>query len=299
MTVSATSLRDVAASELVGDTGRTIHPARLAGAARRALSPLRLALASLILITAVALLGPVLAPHDPLVPAGQPLVAPGSHGFLMGTDEVGLDIFSRVLYGLRSSWLATLAIIACGLTVGGLIGLVAGAGGRILDGLLMRVCDAFLALPPPLVAIAIVAALGPSLSHTIIAMAFVWWPPYARITRGKVRALRALSYYEAAQLAGIGLPRRLLRHLMPEVLPSLAVTASLDVGNVLLTLAGLSFLGLGAPAPAPELGAMSARGLTYILQQWWVAGMPGIALLIVAFIANMAGDSIGDALAKG
>jgi peptide/nickel transport system permease protein len=277
---------------------RRARPMRTLQAARRAGRGVQAALLGLAMVTAVALLAPVLAPHDPLQPVGEALLPPGSHGFLMGTDEVGLDIFSRVLYGLRSSWLASCAIIASGVLAGGLVGLLAGARGGILDGLLMRLTDAFLALPPPLVAIAIVAALGPSLAHTIVGVAVVWWPPYARIVRGQIRALAALPHYEAAKLAGIPPLRRVVRHLLPGTLPNVVVAASLDVGNVLLTLAGISFLGLGAPAPAPELGGMSARGLQYVLQQWWVPVMPGLALLVVALVANFAGDAISDLLGE-
>jgi peptide/nickel transport system permease protein len=222
--------------------------------------------------------------------------APPSWHHLFGTDEVGRDIFSRVLYGLRTSWFSALGVIASGVFVGGLIGLVAGTAGGWVDDVLMRITDIFLALPGPILAIAVVAALGPSLTHTLIAVAIVWWPFYSRIVRGEVKALAARPHLEAARLAGVGRIRLAVRHLLPGAIPATMVTASLDVGNLVLTLAGLSFLGLGAPSPAPELGAMAARGLTYLLQEWWVPVMPGLAVLFLALISNLAGDGLRDLL---
>lgn len=250
------------------------------------------AAALLVAMTLVALGAPVLAPHNPLVPAGQPYMPPGQGGFLLGTDSVGRDELSRVLYGMRASWFSALAVIASGMVIGGGIGLVAGATGRWVDDILMRITDLFLALPGPVLAIAVVAALGPSLFHTLIGIAIVWWPFYARIVRGEVRALAARPHVEAARLAGVGRLRIAMRHLLPGALPAVAVTASLDVGNLVITLAALSFLGLGAPAPAPELGAMSARNLPVLLQQWWVPVMPGIAVAVLAMIGNLAGDGL-------
>ncbi len=256
----------------------------------------RMAIGVLGLITLTAVFTPLIAPYHPNLVAGGALAHPGGH-FLLGTDEVGRDIFSRVLYGLRTSWFASLAVIASGVLIGGTIGLVAGASGGWIDDVLMRVTDVFLALPGPILAIAVVAALGPSLVHTLIAVGIVWWPFYARIVRGEVKALAARPHLEAARLAGVGRVRLAWRHLMPGAVPATMVTASLDVGNLVLTLAGLSFLGLGAPAPAPELGAMAARGLTYLLQQWWVPVMPGLAVLALALLSNLAGDGLRDLLA--
>jgi peptide/nickel transport system permease protein len=235
------------------------------------------------------------APYKPNLIAGDAFIGPGRH-FLLGTDEVGRDIFSRVLFGLRTSWFAALAVITSGVLIGGLIGLVAGAAGGWVDDVLMRITDVFLALPSPILAIAVVAALGPSLRHTLIAVAIVWWPFYSRIVRGEVKALAARPHVEAARLAGAGPVRLAVRHLLPGAIPATMVTASLDVGNLVITLAGLSFLGLGAPAPAPELGAMAARGLTYLLQEWWVPVMPGLAVMFLALLANLAGDGLRDLL---
>jgi peptide/nickel transport system permease protein len=255
----------------------------------------RVAIGFLLLITVTAVVTPLIAPYKPNLIAGDAFVHPGTH-FLLGTDEVGRDLLSRVLFGLRTSWFASLGVIASGVLIGGLIGLVAGASGGWVDDVLMRITDVFLALPGPILAIAVVAALGPSLRHTLIAVGIVWWPFYARIVRGEVKALSARPHLEAARLAGVGRIRLAVRHLLPGAIPATMVTASLDVGNLVLTLAGLSFLGLGAPAPAPELGAMAARGLTYLLQEWWVPVMPGLAVLFLALLSNLAGDGLRDLL---
>ncbi|MGB8407895.1 MAG: ABC transporter permease [Mycobacterium sp.] len=247
------------------------------------------------IVTIVALAVPLLAPHDPLVPAGMPLQPPGSSGFLLGSDSIGRDILSRVLYGVRASWFAALAVVAIGLLFGGLVGLIAGAcsnSARWIDGLLMRITDGFLALPAPVLAIAVVAALGPGFVHTLIAVSIVWWPFYARLVRGEVAKLVARPHVEAAKLAGVGPIRLVLRHLLPGAVPNALVAASLDVGTLILTLAALSFLGLGQSAPAPELGADAGRNLSYFLQQWWVPVMPGIGVLVLALVGNIAGDSL-------
>ena len=252
----------------------------------------------LALVTVVALAAPLLSPHSPLTPVGAPTVPPGTDGFLLGSDSVGRDILSRVLYGLRSSWLSALAVVTVGLLVGGVVGLVAGARGGWVDNVLMRVTDAFLALPAPVVAIAVVAALGPGLLHTLLALSIVWWPFYARILRGEVRTLAARPHVEAARLAGAGPVRIAVRHLLPGAVPAAVVTASLDLGTLVLTLAGLSFLGLGQSAPAPELGADAARNLSYLLQDYWIPVMPGVAVALLSLAANVAGDGLRNLMSR-
>jgi peptide/nickel transport system permease protein len=246
----------------------------------------------ILLVTLIAVAVPVLAPHDPLVPVGMPLQAPGKDGFLLGSDSVGRDILSRVLFGVRSSWFAALVVVGVGLLIGGVIGLIAGATGGWLDATLMRITDGFLSLPAPVLAIAVVAALGPGFIHTLIAVSIVWWPFYARLVRGEIVRLAARPHVEAARLAGVGPFRVALRHLLPGAVPNALVAASLDLGTLILTLAALSFLGLGQSAPAPELGADAARNLSYFLQQWWVPVMPGLGVLVLAVIGNIAGDSL-------
>ncbi|MFD0525714.1 ABC transporter permease [Paractinoplanes durhamensis] len=248
------------------------------------------------LITLIALTARWLAPDDPIQPVGDFNLPPGSPGHLLGTDLIGRDLLSRTLWGIQASWLSALAVVLVGLLAGGLIGLVAGAAGGWVDNVLMRLTDLFLALPGVLVAIAIVAALGPGLEHTLIGISIVWWPYYARIIRGEVRALAARPHVEAARLAGAGKGRILRRHLLPGAVPTAIVTASLDIGNVVLLLAGLSFIGLGQLAPAPELGADTARALSQLLAQWWVPVVPGLAVMLLSLIANLGGDALRELL---
>ena len=201
-----------------------------------------------------------------------------------------------MLFGLRSSLEAAGGVIASAVLIGGAIGLAAGAAGGWKDTVMRSLTDIVLALPGPVLAIAVVAALGPSFMHTLVGVSIVWWPFYARIVRAEVRSLAARPHLEAARMAGVSPVRRAWRHLLPGALPVVLVTASLDVGNLIVTLASLSFLGLGAPAPAPELGAMAARGLQYLLQEWWVPVMPALAVFVVALLANLAGDGVRDLL---
>ncbi|SNY78726.1 oligopeptide/dipeptide ABC transporter, ATP-binding protein, C-terminal domain-containing protein [Nocardia amikacinitolerans] len=244
----------------------------------------------------VVMLGaPWIAPYDPDLPVGPPTSPPNAAHWL-GTDEVGRDILSRVLIGMRSSWWGALGVIASGVALGGAVGLVAGALGGFVDRILMRVTDIFIALPAALLAIAVVAAIGPSYVHTLSAVALVWWPLYARVVRGEVTRLRSLPHIDAARLSGAGRLRLGWLHLLPGAWPPTIIAASLDVGALILMLSGLSFVGLGAPAPAPELGAMCSRGLPYLLDSWWVPIMPAIGLFVLATIANLAGDVLRDRL---
>ncbi|MEO7836032.1 MAG: ABC transporter permease, partial [Acidimicrobiales bacterium] len=244
----------------------------------------------------VAVVAPLLAPHSVTSPAGAgSLLGPGPGG-LLGTDDLGRDMLSRTLLGLRTSWFSAIAVVASGVVIGGLIGLAAGMVGGFVDTALMRLTDLFLALPGPILAIAVIVSLGPSLSHTLIAVGLVWWPWYARIVRGEVRALMARAHVDAARLAGVGRMRLARRHLLPGVAPAVLVTASLDIGNLVLTLAGLSFIGLGAPPPAPELGGMVARGLPYLFGHPWVPLVPAVAVFFLALSANLAGDGVRNLL---
>lgn len=247
----------------------------------------------LVAVTLVALFARLLAPYNPIQPVGAINLPPLSPGHLLGTDGIGRDLLSRTLIGIQVSWLSALVVVASGLLIGGTVGLIAGATGGWVDSLLlMRITDLFLALPGALVAIAIVAALGSGLTNTLIGVALVWWPYYARIVRGEVKALAARPHVEAARLAKASRTRILTRHLLPGVVPTAVITASLDIGNVVLLLAALSFLGLGQRAPAPELGADTARTLSQLLSQWWVPGIPGLAVLLLTLIANLGGDAI-------
>ncbi|MFD7776534.1 ABC transporter permease [Streptomyces sp. NPDC059753] len=252
----------------------------------------------LVVVTMVALLAPMLAPFNPVAPTGQMYAQIGSAGHLLGTDAIGRDLLSRTLLGLRTSWLMAIVVVAVGLLVGAVTGLVAGAFGGWVDTVLMRVTDFFLALPAPLVAIAVAAALGSGLWNTFVAISIVWWPFYARIIRGEVRALAARPHVEAARMAGVGRRRIILRHLLPGVVPTAVITASLDIGNVVLVLASLSFLGLGQSAPAPELGADTARSMSELLAHWWIPVIPGLAVMLLSLVANLGGDAVRNVLAR-
>lgn len=256
-------------------------------------APAKLALALFLLISLLAILAPLLEPHDTRLAAGHAFEEP-SWTFPFGTDEAGRDMFSRVLAGLQTTWLAALGVIAVGLLVGGTVGVVAGAAGGWVDGLLMRCTDAFLALPAAVLAIAVVSALGPSLLNSLIAVSILWWPYYARLIRVEVRGLAARPFYEAAKLAGTSRRRLLLRHLLPGVIPVAIVAASLDIANAVIILAGLSFLGLGAAAPAAELGSMTAIGLPELLTAWWLPIIPALAAFALCLVGNLAGDALRD-----
>jgi peptide/nickel transport system permease protein len=251
------------------------------------------ALFAFIGLTVFLLFVPLLLPHGPTDAVGKSLTGPTAHHW-MGIDEQSRDVFSRVLAGMRTSWFSAFAVITSGVLVGGTIGLAAGMSGGWVDNLLMRITDVFLALPGPLLVLAVVSALGPSLQHTLVAVGIVWWPFYARIVRGEVRAIASRSHVEAARMGGAGRLRVAFRHVVPGTFGAVLVTASLDIGALLLTLAGLSFLGLGSPAPAPELGAMTSRGLSYLFDAWWVPLFPALGVFILAFVGNLAGDGVRD-----
>lgn len=271
---------------------RRFSPAALTGGVHAGRRTAWVLVGLLGVLTLVALLVHVLAPADPIQPVGGIQLPIGTPGHVLGTDSIGRDVLSRTLYGLRTSWFSALAVVAVGLLVGGVVGVTAGVAGGWVDTVLMRVTDLFLALPSTLVAIAIVAALGPGLTNTLVGISIVWWPYYARIIRSEIRSIVARPHVEAARVAGAGRARLVLRHVVPGAVPTAIVTASLDIGNVVLLLAGLSFLGLGQPSPAPELGADTAANTQLLLSAWWVPVVPGVAVLVLSLVANLAGDGI-------
>ncbi|WP_280320207.1 oligopeptide/dipeptide ABC transporter ATP-binding protein [Nocardia wallacei] len=293
---AATAARHGPPSAAATSNGAVSGSAGAAVARRRRAKPGEVVMLCLLATLIAVMLGaPWLVPYDPGLPVGRPTSPPGAaHWF--GTDEVGRDILSRVLIGMRSSWWGALCVICSGIVIGGIVGLVAGSLGGIVDRILMRITDIFIALPATLLAIAVVTAIGPSYGHTLSAVALVWWPLYARVVRGEVTRLRSLPHIDAARVSGAGRFELAWLHLLPGAWPPTIIAASLDVGALILTLSGLSFVGLGAPAPAPELGAMCARGLPYLLEFWWVSIMPAIGLFVLAVIANLAGDSLRDRL---
>ncbi|WP_170285720.1 ABC transporter permease [Microbacterium rhizomatis] len=259
-----------------------------------------IALFTLVGLIVVAVIGPMIAWYSPIVPSGAPFLPPGSSGHLLGTDNLGFDIGTRVVFGLRISLFAAVTVTVISAVAGMILGTVAAFIGGWLDSALMRVTDLFLAFPATIVAMAIAASLGSSLTSAMIGIAVVWWPMYARLTRGEVRRVINSPYVEAARMGGTRGVRLLVKHVLPSVVPTVLVTASLDVGAVVLTLASLSFIGLGTPAPAPELGLMASAGMQYILSAWWIAVIPGIAIALVALVFNYVGDGLRTVLrAKG
>jgi len=245
----------------------------------------------MLVVTLVALLAPWLIPFDPGLRVAQSFLPPSSvHWF--GTDEIGRDLFSRIVLGVQYTWLPALAVIAFSLVLGAAIGLISGTAAGWIDLILQRITDLFLVLPATLIALAVAAALGPGLVNTMIAIAIFWWPLYARICRDEIRRLKARPHVEAARVAGARGSRFLLRYLLPGAVPALLVTATLDVAGVIMTLSMMSFLGLGQPAPAPELGAMTARALDSLTVYWWLPILPAAAIFFVCLLANLAGDGL-------
>lgn len=251
-----------------------------------------IALGCLVLVVIASILGPIVTPYSPIIPSGAQLLPPGSAGHLLGTDNLGMDILTRVMVGARTSLFAAIVTTACTSTLGLIIGTIAGVVGGWLDNLLMRITDIFLAFPGPIVAMAISAALGASLSSSIIGIAVVWWPLYARLARGEVRRTATSMHVEAARMSGSRGISLVLRHILPSTLPTVAISASLDIGGVIAVLASLSFIGLGTPAPAPELGLMASMGLQYLLSSWWVPVMPGLVVALLALLCNYTGDGL-------
>jgi peptide/nickel transport system permease protein len=256
----------------------------------------RLSLGGLGFITLFAVFAPLLAPHDPTVPVGVPFLPPFSENALLGTDQVGRDILSRVLAGMSTSWLSTLLLVAVVAIVGSVVGLVAAYAGGLVDRVLMGIVDFFLALPAAILAIVIAAVLGPSLKNALLAIGVLSWPYYARLVRAEIRALISRPHIEAARLSGNGHARLMRKHLLPGAWPILLITVTLDLGGIIILLAGLSFLGLGRPLPAPELGAMTAQGLPYVLTNWWLPIIPAACVALLALLANLAGDGLRSAL---
>ena len=253
-------------------------------------------LAIVLLLVLIAVLAPLLAPYAPAAQhlAGR-LQGPGPQHWL-GTDELGRDTLSRLLFGTRITLGIVALVTAIAAPIGLAIGCMAGYAGGWVDAALMRVTDVFLALPRLILALAFVAALGPGIENAVLAIALVAWPPYARIARAETLALRRSDFIAAAQLASASPGRIVLRHIMPLCLSSVIVRVSLDMAGVILIAAGLGFLGLGAQPPAPEWGAMIAAGRKYMLDQWWVAAAPGIAIAVVSLGFNLLGDGLRDVL---
>ena len=243
----------------------------------------------------IALLAPLIAPYSPTAQKVTNRLKPPSAQHWFGTDELGRDVFSRVLHGARVSLPVALAVVAMTGTVGILLGSVAGYAGGLADEIIMRVADAVLAFPSLILAIAITAALGPGLLNAALAIALVLWPEYARLVRSQVIALREMEFVSAATALGASPWRNLFVHILPNALPLMLVKISLDMGNAILLAASLSFVGLGAVPPTPEWGAMVAAG-RHKFFEWWIATFPGLAIFTAVVGFNFLGDGLRDLL---
>jgi peptide/nickel transport system permease protein len=252
-----------------------------------------------VLILLVALLAPLLAPFPgDASTATHPftVLRPPSAQHWFGTDNVGRDVYSRVLYGARISPLIALIVLAIACAIGIPLGLAAGYFGGWLDEVIMRVTDIFLAFPPLLLALALAAVIRASLTGVVIAIAATWWPWYTRLIRGQAASVAGRPYIESCRALGISRRRILLRHILPNSITPLIIQVSLDVGGVILTASALSFLGLGAQDPTPEWGLMVSEGQPYFTTAWWVVTFPGLAIMLTAFSFNLLGDGLRDLL---
>ena len=256
-----------------------------------------LGLAILVALGLVALFAPIIAPHDPFAQdLGNRLKPPGTDGHLLGTDSLGRDILSRLIHGSRITFYIVALVALIAPVAGLLVGTVAGYVGGWTDAVLMRLTDIFLAFPRLVLALAFVAALGAGIENAVLAIALTAWPPYARIARAETLTIRRSDFISAVRLQGAGPIRIITRHIWPLCITSLIVRVTLDMAGIILAAAGLGFLGLGARPPSPEWGAMIAEGRRFILDHWWVATMPGLAIFTVSLAFNLLGDGLRDIL---
>jgi peptide/nickel transport system permease protein len=297
MTASLIQLR----AWLLTDTPHSRLQSRLGQAFVRWLAfrrnPLAMAgLVIVLLLIVAAALAPVLAPQSPFEQDLAGRLQPPSAEHWLGTDELGRDIYSRIVHGARITlWIVILVAVTVA-PAGLLIGTTAGYLGGWVDAALMRLTDIFLAFPRLILALALVAALGPGIENAVIAIACTAWPPYARIARAETLTVRESDFIAAIRLQGASRARIILRHIIPLCMSSVIVRMTLDMAGIILTAAGLGFLGLGAQPPLPEWGAMISSGRRFLLDQWWVATMPGIAIFVVSVGFNLLGDGLRDVL---
>jgi peptide/nickel transport system permease protein len=242
----------------------------------------------------VAILAPYIAPYNPIEQDLSMRLSPPSLDHIFGMDTLGRDIFSRVVYGCRITLEIAFVITLIGGSAGSLVGVIAGYSGGKVDEILMRVTDMFLAFPRLILALAFAAALGPSLVNMIIAISVVDWPIYARLARGQALSAKREDFVEAARAMGAGNWRIIFLHILPVCLSPIIVQVTLRLGDVILTAAGLGFLGLGAQPPTPEWGVMVSDGRNFILNEWWIAAFPGFAIMIVVLGFNLLGDGVRD-----
>jgi len=269
---------------------------------RRAVHSLRkspLAVVGLVIVgvlIVLAIFAPFLAPYSPTKMRLSERLSPPSSRHIFGTDDVGRDILSRVIYGSRISLRICTVVVGLTIGIGTILGVAAGYLGGWVDEVIMRISDVFLAFPALILAMAIAAALGPSLDNVILAMVVIWWPRYARVARGQVLVLREIDYMVAAKAMGTSATRTFIHHILPNCISPILIQATLDLGEVLLTAATLSFIGFGAQPPTPEWGAMISLGRNYLRDNWWYATFPGLAILVAVMGFNLLGDAARDVL---
>jgi len=232
--------------------------------------------------------------YDPIKLNLRAKLLPPSSEHWFGTDQLGMDIYTRVVYGARTTLLVVIIVLAIATTIGYLVGSVAGFAGGKIDDIFMRITDIFLAFPSLILALSVNAVLGPGLPQTMLAVGFSWWPSYARLIRGQVLSVKNEEYVVAARAIGVKPRRVLIQHVLRNSFDPVIVRVTLDVGFVALTTAGLSFLGLGAQPPTPEWGRMVAEGREFLLDQWWVSTFPGLALFLVVVGFNLFGEILRD-----
>jgi peptide/nickel transport system permease protein len=286
---------------LISDSPESRRQARLGQLYRQWLAfkrnPMAVAgLAIIVLLLLIAAFAPLIAPFDPLAQALDKRLLPPSSTNWFGTDALGRDIFSRIVYGTRITLVIVLLVVVTVGPFGLLIGAISGYYGGWVDRLLMRITDVFLAFPRLVLALAFVAALGPGIVNAIIAIAITTWPPYARVARAETMVIRNQDYIAAMRLQGASQGRIIWKHVVPMCMSSLIVRTTFDMAGIILTAAGLGFLGLGAQPPMPEWGAMISAGREQIFDQWWVATFPGVAICIVALGFNLLGDGLRDVM---
>lgn len=256
-------------------------------------------LAIIVLFIIIAITAPFIVPY-PKQAEGTPEIAnqllPPNWQHLFGTDELGRDLFSRVVFGARISLVTSASVVASAIALGLPLGALAGYYGERIGAVIMRVTDMFLAFPPLLLALAVAATLGGSLINAVLALIITWWPWYTRLAYGQAVTTRNLPYVDSARAIGVGNFRIIVRHILPATLAPILVQATLDLGSAIISVAGLSFLGLGAQPPTPDWGLMVNTGRTYFLQHWWYATFPGLAILILVLGFNLLGDAIREAV---
>jgi len=253
-----------------------------------------LGIALLALVTLVGIFAPQISPYDPLAIDMSQKFQPPSRQHLFGTDELGRDMFSRVVMGTRISFQVAGEVLLIAGTIGIFLGIVAGYRGGIVDEIIMRAADIFLAFPSFLLAMAIVAALGASIQNAILAIAIAWWPRYARLLRGQVLAVKNMPFVDAARSIGAGDFRVMLRHVLPNCLAPLVVQFTTDAGAAILNTSALSFVQLGARPPMPEWGLMISQGRNFIVNYWWIPTFPGLAIALAVGGFMFLGDGLRD-----